>query len=221
MATKNEIVTILAERVGRQFDQAFKRELSVMVSYWRATIMRQKLRERPQDRVFFKDGFVLELEKALVTECSEIGLDCTILRTKKTIPRPVRSNNIVFDYIGTDDYVNPWGAIQAWYYKFKKSSKFTGTNPGWIYKNNRIYIVNPSPLLKYIGVEGVFEDPRSVEEVKLCSESGDCASDDIDFNTPGDVTQAIIQSILATELRNLMRGETAEIVVTPPQIPQP
>jgi hypothetical protein len=217
MATKNEIVTILAERVGRQFDLAFKRELGVMVDYWRSTIMRQKLRERPQDRSFFKDGFVLELEKALVTECAEIGLDCTILRTVKTIPRPVRSNNIVFDYIGTDDFINPWGVIQTWYYKFKKSSKFTGANTVWMYKNNRIYVLNAGPLLKYIGVEGVFEDPRSVEEVKLCSETGGCASDDIDFNTPGDITQAIIQSILSTELRSMVNSERAEIPVTPTQ----
>lgn len=214
--TLNEIITILAERVGRQFDQAFKRELRVIVMVWRSRIMRQTLERNPLDRQFFKDGFLLDLEEVSITECPELaGQSCTVLRSVKTIPRPVRASGIVFDYIGTDDFLQPFDRIQMWYYRFKKTSPVTGDRAKYAYKNNRIYIVN-NTLIERIAVEGVFEDPRSVYEMQCDDTAGvKCASDDMDFNTSLEVGQAIIQAILATELRALVKGETPEVKVTP------
>ena len=63
MTSLNQIVTILAERVGRQYDLVFKRELKTIVNTWRNTILRQSLKENPRETSHFQLSWTMPIQK--------------------------------------------------------------------------------------------------------------------------------------------------------------
>jgi hypothetical protein len=98
MASLNEIVSILSERAGKPFDVPFQEELKAMVTYWRARVIKNSLKNNPNNRKFMQQTIVAELEVVPLVECP-VEFGC-VLRTKCKIPMPIRTTGILFDYVG-------------------------------------------------------------------------------------------------------------------------
>jgi hypothetical protein len=204
----NRIVSILAERSGRTFDIPFQRELKDMVHYYRGTILKRSLEKNALTRRNFIQSLVLEVEKAPKVECP-IEFGC-IYRTKEILPKPIRSNNILFDFVGSADMEIAVPPSQEYNITFLKHSKYTGKSPRYVYKNDRIYLYNFDEI-QYIGIQGVFDDAKLLEDLKCNGKA--CLADDDPYPLSNDLIQQVIEAILKIELRLLPREEETEVEV--------
>lgn len=194
--TTREIVTILAERVGRESDLPFLQELRVIVNGWRSTLLYQTLSNNPKDRRLFLDHFSMEMIAVDPSECAELGL-CEKMRTKFKVPNPVRANSMLFEFVGSPEFTTPFGEGADWQLKFFKESEYTGHEIRYTFKSGYIYITDNETTR--IGIIGVIEDKRALSEVQACT--GECPEEDMDFMISDEIGNRIIRSVLATELR--------------------
>lgn len=204
----NDIVSLLAERSGRTFDIPFQEELKMMVDYWRATVMKQALERNPKDRQHFQQSLVMELIKVPLVECP-IEYGC-VLRTKEKVPSPLRGGSVLFDYIGRATWDKSYSTTNEAFEVFTSTSPYTGKNVRYAYRDNYLYVYNDKKL-KYVGVKGVFENPRDLGQFQ-CGESS-CYTDDLLYPLSEDMIQQVVSAILKTELRILPTEDKVEVPV--------
>lgn len=214
MATLNEIVTILAERVGRQYDLIFKRELKVIVNNWRGTILRQALKDSPKDASFFQVSWQMEVVQDYIVKCP-FNYGC-VMRTKDKIPQGVRITQFPYSYIGTPTldlaytyvYPNQLKSVQASRNNRKDIIYYT-------ILNGYGYFYNMPALTKWVGLQGIPSNLDEVTKYQKCGSGGltACYSDDSDYPMTSDLIQRIIQSILSVELRNQVKDTEEEVKV--------
>jgi hypothetical protein len=207
MASLNQIVSLLAERVNRTFDVPFQEEVKVMVSYWRARIVKNSLKKHPKNRKYMQQSFVAELEEVPKVECP-VQYGCAV-RTKCKIPKTIAIDGMLFDYLGVATMDKAFSYVQDEFEQFMSASPYTGKNVRYAFRDGYVYIYN-APKLKYIGVRGIFENPTKILD---CSCNDDCYSDDDEYPLSEDLLQEVIKSILSTELRSYMPEEDVEVKV--------
>jgi len=210
MASLNQIISLLAERTGSTFDVPFQEELKVIVSYWRARVIKNSLKNHPHNRKYMQQSFVTELEEVPLIDCP-VNYGCA-LRTKCKIPNTIVIDGIIFDYIGKPTMDYPFSFVKDEFEQYMASSPYTGKRLRYSYKDGYIYIYGTNKL-KYIGVRGIFENPQKISDC----ECGDkpCYSDDDEYPLTEDLLQEVIKAILATELRAMLPEEDVNIKVTP------
>ena len=208
MASLNEIISLLSEKVKRTFDVPFQEQLKVTVGYWRARVIHNSLKTNPSKRKFMQQSFTLELEEVPKVECP-VEYGC-ILRTKCKIPNTIITGNTIFDYIGTATMDNPFSYTKDEFEMYMSASPYTGKRIRYAFRDGYIYIYN-SKKIKYIGVRGIWEDPAALAE---CSCDGrPCYSDDDEYPLTGELLQEVIKAILATELKAYLPEEDVDVKV--------
>jgi hypothetical protein len=202
----NKVVSILSERAGRTFDIPFQEELKDIYVYWISTIRKQSLERNPRDRRFMLQSFTMELEQVPQVECP-VQYGCAV-RTKEEVPNPLRANGILFDYVGNALFTDPFASTQEEFEQYLSHSPYTGKKIRYSYRDNKLYIYNDRKI-KYIGVKGVFEDPRDLDGFKCNNDI--CFSDDTPFPATNDMVQQAISAILKTELRIVSPEDKTEV----------
>ena len=86
----NELVDLLADRVGQPFNIPLQEELKVILNYKRADWLQKVIDKHPEQRKYFLKDFSAELERVDKAECP-VEVDCTVLRTVEEIPLPIRT----------------------------------------------------------------------------------------------------------------------------------
>lgn len=209
--TLNKIVETLAERTGRAYDIAFKKELKVIVNYWRVKIIVDSLNSRPKDRVFFQQWFDMPLISVPISDFEGFPTDCTVMRTKCKLPKPLRANSIPFDYIGMLNKMTPIALKPLYTIENLLDGKYSGREIYASLINDYIYIING-----HMPGIAVCMIPQSLEELSsCCSECGskECYTDDSPFPATDDIVTRIVQAILATELSGgNTREDTKEVI---------
>ena len=197
----NEIVGILSDRVGQPFNVPLQDELKVIVGYKRVNFMQQALEKNPDQRRFFQQSFVTDMEKIAKGDCDEIpGLSCDILSSKCKIPDPLRATYALFDFVGASDWSVAWGEAKPEFNNyFRKYNPYTKNHIKWFFQNGYLYLFNDLSAKK-AAIRGVFADPFSVNP---CCGAGypPCMADDKPYPVSADLLNYIIKDILATELR--------------------
>lgn len=135
------------------------------------------------DDVLVQDLGCVELETADAAECCDFSTGCTVLRTKKEIPAEIRITRVgpIIKTRPRFKLVTYEEALMSGNGKFNKNTIFAYP------LNDRIYLVSKSqdlPLLEYINIRGVFEDPREVADFTQCDTNTACYSDDDDYPMP-------------------------------------
>lgn len=202
----NKIASILSERSGRTFDIPFQEEMKDVFIYWISTIRKQSLEKKPRDRRYMLQSLTMELEQVPQVECP-IEYGCAV-RTKLEVPTPLRGNGVLFDYVGNALFTQPFSYTAEEFEAFFSTNEYTGKKLRYSYRDNKLYIYNDKKI-KYIGVRGVFEDPRDLDGFK-CNKT-DCYSDDLDFPASADMIQQAISAILKTELRMVAPEDRTEV----------
>ena len=212
----NEIVSILASRVGKPFSIPLQEELKKIINYKRANYFQQIIEKNPGQRIFFTQQFVTKLEK--VNNENDIcgfttSTKCPLLRTECEIPKPLRNSFTLFDFVGYANFTEGFALTNPEFLSTIKYNKYTGKTEKYYYINNRIYVYN-NLSIRYVGVRGIFEDPN---QVNSCCEDP-CYNDDMPFPAPQDIINAIIRDTLQVELRQEFPelGEVAEDVHVQP-----
>lgn len=210
----NEIISLLADRVGQPFNVPLQEQLKVIVGYKRANYTQQFLEQHPDQRRFFWQSFTVDLERIPKGDCDELpALSCDVLRSKCKIPMPMRSSTTLFDFVGTPDWSHAFGFANPEFLKIFGHNRYTKNATKVMYVNEYMYVFNDLSLKK-LAVRGVFADPYSVNS--CCSVgSTPCITDDSPYPMAQDILNAVIRDVLNVELRNMFPQPG---VVTVPEV---
>jgi len=176
-------------------------ELKFIFNYKQINYKQQFLEKHPQQRKFFLQSFVTDLEAIPKGDCEIPLTSCEILRSTCKIPAPLRSSYSMFDFIGTPDWMHAFAETNPEFLEYTKHNKYTPKTTKWFYMNDRLYILN-NLQLKKLAVRSVFTDPASV--VSCCAAgSAACFNEDAAYPMSQDLINAIMRDILNVELRNM------------------
>ncbi len=196
----NDIASSLANRVGQPFNVPLQREIKHIMRYKRATMIHQTLEKYPEQRALFMQEVLIPVALSNPSECSELTIPgkCKILKTTKTVPTPIRTGSVIFDYVGATSGRDSYGQWNTAYADYLKFNIYTKTRPKWYYINQKLFIFNESSD-KFIMIRGVFDD---VDSVNACGDEK-CFTDDLPFPVSGDLLDIMISSILQVELARI------------------
>lgn len=206
----NQLVHLLSDFAKQPFSVPVQEELKVIMNYKRADWMQKVVEKYPEQRRYFLKDIAIDLIEVDQAECP-VETDCTVKRTSKKIPLPLRSTYALFDYVGDPDKSDGYGYIQPEYVNIiLKYAKHTSKRPKYFYTNGYIYIYN-DPSLVYLGIRGVWPDQTQLNAFK-CSDSP-CYTDDDQWDIPDDIINTMIQDVLRNEMRILIPGFNPEVTV--------
>lgn len=203
----NDIVQMLADRVGQPFSIPLQEQLKVILNYKRADWFQKVVDARPDQRRYYLKDFTVELTTVDKADCP-VDTDCDVKRTVLPIPVPIRSTYSMYDFVGSADktvsyrYMTPDQVVIM-----NKYNRYTNDQTSYFYVDGYIYIYNNLDV-DYISVRGIFPDPRVLTPFKC--EGVACYTDDDKYELPEDILNSMIQDILRNELRLLSQeqGET-------------
>ncbi len=206
--TDEELAVQYAEPLGKQFDLPFLELAKGKVRAMAARIIRQRLKESPNERIHFKQSIVVPLIEVDSVECDPIG-EC-ILRTKDKIPKVARTG-VLFDYVGSPDFRNSFGVANPLTIQYAAYEKYGASKPKVVLRNDYVYVYFKKDLEK-LGIESIFEISQdtlcSGKEKKICE-------DDLNYY-PNDIGQQILEALQAldmkTQQRELPKNEQVETV---------
>lgn len=201
----NQLAEILAERAGRQFDIPFQEEMKVVIDYWRVRLLVDSLNAKPADRKFFTKWIDFPLETVNRSDFPGYP-DCAILRTKCKIPRTVRANSKLYDFVGKLDRMTTIQIREPYEIRNLMHGVYTGDDPRGALINERLYIFGQLNL-PGVSIQLI---PESISDYNACcTDCGSpCLTGDEPYPVSADIKQRIIQAIIATEFRNPAIPET-------------
>ncbi len=201
LVSLNDLVQLLAARVGEPWNTDLQEQMKVVLNYKRAQFFKRLLDQHPEQRRNFLKDFNVELQSANKSECP-VEVDCTVKRSVELVPLPIRSTGgDIFDFVGSSDKTEPYGyatpAQAALYYTF---NRYTARRPKYYYNNGYLYIYIDKDV-KYINVTGVYPDPSQLHDFQ-CDGTA-CYTDDDQYDIPYDLINDLIRDTLTVELRNI------------------
>lgn len=211
--TFNELAVLIAEPLERPLDVSFREQLKARIRYWRSRLLKNTLDKKPSDRKFFTQPITVQMEEVDAAQCN-ISLNCKVLRSKVKIPSMIRANSILFDFIGSAEGSNPYRLTPRWQMYYFLQDKYAPKVTTYIAFEDGYLIIPYSPLVQYVRIEGIFEDPEEAAAVTCSSTTADCNFDESEYPIPGDIAQLIVQSILDIDFRRKSDDNGPEVKVT-------
>ena len=203
MATLKKIATQLIDALDRPFDEMFLRRVMDLIINERASLIRQEINKGDSAHYY---TFPYEVELEMVNGLTEnIIYGQSILRSVNKIPTPVRisSPEPFYQVMGTGGGPTLTFVAGATEYKFRKNLDKIGGAIVYMWRNNRIYILNNLKLEKvialaayespYVYVEGYDYNEVASGNVIVCDE-------DMEFPMPIDLIANIKAKLLTGEL---------------------
>lgn len=200
--TPNELTTLLAEPLGRQFDEPFKLMTFDRGVAWYARLLRNSIEKDPRRRKEFykavvlrtapivKNGIGLQLNNECDVQNLDLNFGCSIVQTVKDVPKSLFVNGIVFDYVGGAGGDNPFGQISnSSVLRFYKYNKYQKSQLYYSYINSKIQVYD-DPRIRVIRVDGIFLNLKDVHE---------CTCDALQkdwWNTNLDIADDILQQMI-------------------------
>lgn len=208
-----EVVDYLLGELGQPYNYVLKERLVHDIKGYRSLFLRQELeRDKNFNINIFKQRFQLEVQNIdSLDNCFKL-FDCSIKRTVDLVPKPIRLKTTEpFSYVGTTD--TAFANYDISDIQYLEYNKFPSLILPYTYLNNYIYIFK-NPKLKYITVEGIFNDPEQVELFCKKSLGEDCSLIDpqtLDIFTSEDLIKRIEDTILNNKLKYLQISNDEEI----------
>lgn len=143
----------------------------------------------------------LEVEQVSASECCGITSECTILRTKLRIPRPIElyQKDLITRVSGVNIVSPSWTNIPYSKLEYSGVSKWTKNSTKWFLKDGYIYIINP-PQVQKISVTGVFENPSDLANYQNCASQA-CWDTSSQYPISGHMLPTLKQLILEDLMR--------------------
>jgi hypothetical protein len=211
--TLNTITTTIAGHFDREQDEPFKRSLAVPVDAWRSKLITNSLEKHPEQRKFFRQTIWVPMKSVQPVPCPLPMNMCPVAKSKFAIPRPLRLQGILYDYVGSIDGRNPFKEAAPGTVDYLSAGKYSKNTVFWENENQYIKIADKSKLPK-IRIDGVFDRPLDVMMIN-CQTNNDCDYWNMDYPATGDIIQMIIQYILQIDYNRVTTPEAPEIEVNP------
>jgi hypothetical protein len=203
MATLNEIAYNISTLLGKPFDQALLEQLKFQIRYYRSLLIRRDF----ERNAFITPQYVqslgcVKMKEVDLSECPQHLTAYTLFRSEDQVPSPIRlKNGNSFTYVGSIDRIRPYRQVIAEEIPYLNHARFAKAMPSFFYLGGYIYVMNVAP--EVINIQGMFENPE--DAANFWDEEGRvCYNDDSPYPVTSDLIQAITQSILAGEGRNMM-----------------
>jgi len=189
-------------------------QVAFIINYYRAKLMRQQvMKHNHYDLQDIQDLGRVEVIQTDPHECDCPG--ACILRTKLPIPSSMELNKshgltFVGQYGGMSFQEETWQSAP-----WSTYAPYTGNKTKWFIKGQYIYIINPTdPSLKYINIQGLFEDPKEANEFKTCKcDNGLVCNVGFDYEYPlsAHLVDTLNKMIMDSEIRwtTLLPQDTA------------
>lgn len=115
-----------------------------------------------------------------VSECCTVSTDCTIIRTRDRIPKPIEIQNkdMITRVAGVDVRGQGFSIIPYARLQWAGSSRWTKNSAKAFYHNGYIYIINS--LATPLSITIVAEDPREAANLSTCNGTP-CYTNDSNF----------------------------------------
>lgn len=207
-----ELVELTSSMVGKPFDIPIQEQLKTIFNYKRADWMQKVIDKHPEQRKYFLKYITDALEDVEEAECPAQSTGCTVRRTSKIIPLPIRSQYALFDYVGDTDktdgytYVTPDQLL--WMIKY--GSKYTKDRPKWSYLNGRVYLYNDN-YIDDLTMGGIWPDQRQLNPFK-CDDQP-CYKDTDQYDIPDDIINTMMQDVIKNELKLLLPPDETEVTL--------
>lgn len=142
------------------------RQLEFIVNYYRARLIKQDAdKNRSISSNIIQDLGKVPLTLVDKAEVSGTNIGKTILRTTDPIPKLLELNQKdAIIYIGGLDKSSNIDFVTKAKSRWNRWNKYGSKLPTAFYRNGYIYISECPKMLKYINIEGIFEDPRQVSK---------------------------------------------------------
>jgi len=190
--TPNELTDILAMEIGSVNDWAFKRSVLARANATRAQLMKRTLEKTPQDRSVFTQAITVDMENFNFIDGT--GLECVQSRSVCDIPVPLRSNSIVFDYVGSVDGSHAYRETNIGMSQFLKAGRMGAKLIPYRYMDPRLYIEHPN--VARVLIVGIFADPEEIYNLNAkLSACKDCDFWEARYPCSEDILDIIIKDI--------------------------
>jgi hypothetical protein len=196
MATLKTYATQLIDALDRPFDEMFLRRVMDLIINERASLIRQELNKGDSSHYY---TFPYNVELEIVNGITEnIIYGRNILRSINKIPTPIRINSpepfVQVSGIGGPTLTFVAGATE---YKFRENLDKVGNAIVYMWRNNRIYILNNLKLRNVIAV-AAYENPYVY--IDGYEEGSIICDEDMEFPIPIDLIGNIKSKLLSGEL---------------------
>lgn len=213
--TPNEIAVQLAEPSGRQFDVPFRDMLKDKVIYWAARHIRNTLDKDYRRRKQFLQPLIVPMHAVRNAQSGHPGNYKYYAESQQDIPLPLFANDILFDYVGSQDGATPFiwsmGLITD---RFASHDKYIGELSRYSFIGNKIQVYR-NPDIATVLINYIPADLRKYGEFSLACGQSICNWDDQEYNLPGDILQLVIQSIMEIDLRQPQIKAREEVQIDP------
>jgi hypothetical protein len=119
-----------------------------------------------------------------------------ISSTVSKIPRPLRANDMLFDYVGSIDGSTPFKEGQLGLTYYLKAGKYSGNTIFYEYQLDKIRVHRKIPAIL---VSGIFDDPEQASKFSCLPGDTPCDFWNNEYPISNDILQLVIQSILTVD----------------------
>lgn len=211
--TPNQITTLIASNLDKQLDQPFKLIMMERVKYWRSRLLKNSLEKDEKDRKYFKQVIFVPMTEQTEVLCTTPYCQCEVAISAFKVPKPLRVNGILFDYVGAIDGNNPFKETSAGMVVHLLNSKYGKKFVYYAYENGYIKVYNHSKL-PMIRIEGIFDNPEEASKLSCKDKEEVCDYWNQEYPVTGDITQLIVQSILQIDYNRKGEQKDTQIPVT-------
>lgn len=206
--TTEEIIAIISQQLNRQFDVAFHREIMTRFTLWRARLLKDSL-QTVQNRKFYRQTIYDDLE---ITKLPGYKLETRdnfkVLKTKQRIPKLIRANNILFDFIGSFDRTISYGFIDSHRIPYLQYSRYSPNNK-FFYLDDYAYILSDEEPDE-VAIEAIFADPRDL--IVYTNPDNQPCYKDSNYPVDAALAQRAAEYVVKYDLRN-MYPQTQEVTI--------
>lgn len=212
MITLNQLVydlgNIKASGVQSDDELLSPRQIKFWILNTRATLIRQDVgnKKRSISGNIIQSLGCVPVVYSDAAQCCGLSIGCSVLRTVNKIPRPIELQyRDLLTRIGPVDITKPGYSIIEYSRAPFISTKYN--IPDAFYHNEYVFVLNPPPLIEYINIQGVFEDPTEAAKFTHC-DGTQCYSDDDSFPISDHMVETMKQLIKEVDLKTIISVPT-------------
>jgi hypothetical protein len=210
MAKLTEIIYNIAnmrKNFSRSDDDMPDRQIAFIIDYYRAYLIEQEANKGK----LMSSGLIQDLGRVRLIRADK-HQECTIknciLRTEERIPDSLDTNTSdLITFVGT---MSGSKSFQRTTYNralLDKHAKYTGKDSKWYKSDGYIYIINPpNNMLKYVNIQGIFEDPTEAYKFRTLAcpdnDEADCWKGfDYEYPLPTSMLPSLYSLIRDNEMK--------------------
>jgi hypothetical protein len=204
MATLNEIAYDIRDLArsthGSTTDKLSIDQIKFWIHSYRSLFIRRDEDRNGFNPTSFEHTIFVPLEPVPVQDYPVVFIGRNeLVRSCAAIPMPVRTKGRSIGYIGSADYENPIPYVHSSRLAYTNHSKFGSLIPSAYIINEKLYITK---RLNGVVMNIIAENPEELKNFK--DQYGESITDDSAYPVPADYIARIRETILKTEIRQLL-----------------